>query len=282
MANQGLAFNDSTGGNRGYNGLWIGNVSSPIGASGQPSLFREAFFAAAKDEVLPTVVNVTAGVPILSGSLLDEDGLSVPPGVVVTITKPDGTILNTKSSVYTDDLMIHIDPDGNLSSFVVKNPMVGNWTIATDIPDGSEPNFQLFVSTMPTGTNDKTDIETALQSAFQPKFTGEQLDSFVAKYELVSWGCFWCQLGVWTLAIAIVVIVTIVGAAITVQSGAVVALAAFAGVSAAAALIFVRTIIALVVMGVNKIVTSICGWTGACSSALTSNAGMGGLSIQGN
>ena len=281
MANQGLAFNDSAGGNRGYNGLWIGNVSSPIGESGKPSLFREAFFAAAKDEVLPNIVTVTAGVPILSGSLLDEDGLSVPPGVVVTITKPDGTLFNTTSSVYTDDLMIHIDPDGNLSSFIVKNPMVGNWTIATNIPDGSEPNFQLFVSTMPTGTNDKADMEAALQSAFQPRFTTEQLDGFVTKYELVSWECFWCQVGSWIVAVVIVVTVTIVGAAIAVKSGAIVALAGFAGVSPEATLIFVRTIIALVVMGVNKVVTSICGWTGACSPALTLNAGMGQLSIQG-
>ncbi len=268
MPNTGLAFNDSAGGNRGYNGLWIGNVSSPFGASGQPSLLREAFFTAQKDDVIPTVVNVAAGVPFLNGSLLDADGTSVPPGVIVTITKPDGTVLNTSTSVYTDDLMIHLDADGYLSSFLIKNPMAGNWTVATQIPSGSEPNFQLFVATMPTGTNDQGDIEATIQSAFQARFTDEQLDGFVEKFGFSSWSCFWCTVGVWTLAVAIVLVVTALGAYITVQSGAVVALAGFAGVSVSAALLFIRSIIALVTMGVNKIVTSICGWTGACSNSL--------------
>jgi hypothetical protein len=270
MANQGLAFSDAGGGNRGYNGLWIGNVTTPFGGGSSPSsssLLHDAFYAAQKDDVLPTVVNVAAGVPILSGSLLDEDGVSTPQGVVVTITKPDGTVLNTSSSVYTDDLMIHLDAENNLSAFMIKNPAVGNWTVTTQIPDGSEPNFQLFISTMPTGTNDEVDMQATLQSAFQEKFTAEQLDGFVEKFGLLTWRCFWCQVGVWALAIIIVIAVTALGTLISIESGAVVSLGLFLTVSAARALLLIRSIIALVTMGVNKIITSICGWSGACSAA---------------
>jgi hypothetical protein len=280
MANTGLAFNDSAGGNRGYNGLWIGNVTTPFGTTGTPSLLREAFFAATKDAVLPTIVTVAAGVPILTGSLLDHDGVSTPPGVVVTVKKPDGTLLDTSQPVYTDDLMIHIDAVGNLASFMIKNPAVGNWTITTTIPDGPEPSYQLFVSTMPTGTDDQVDMETTLQTAFQNRFTAEQLDGFVEKFGLVGWGCFWCQVGVWAVAIALVILGVFLAGQLTVTTTIVTALAAFANVAATTAMAFIKTIMALITMGVNKIITSICGWTGACGNAMDAS-GTDGMIPQG-
>lgn len=266
MPNQGLAFNDSGAGNRGYNGLWIGNVSAPFdNGTDSPSLLREAFYAAQKDEVLPTIVTVASGVPVLSGSLLDEDGVSTPPGVVVTITKPDGTQLNTSSSVYTDDLMIHLDAEGNLSAFMIKNPAPGNWTVSIQVPDGSEPNFQLIVSTLPTGTSDENDMQTTLQSAFQERFTDEQLDGFVTKFALGSRSCFWCKVGAWSIAIAISVILLVVTVAISAETGAIVALAAYVGITAARALLLARVLINVVGKGIGAMVTQICGYMNICA-----------------
>ncbi|MDQ3748539.1 MAG: hypothetical protein M3367_05895 [Acidobacteriota bacterium] len=279
MANQGLAFSDASGGNRGYNGLWIGDVSSPFGASGSSTLFREAFHAARKDDVLPTVVNVAAGVPILSGSLMDEDGISTPPGVIVTVTKPDGTALDVSSSVYTDDLMIHLDAENTLSAFMIKNPAVGNWTISTQIPGGSEPNFQLFVATMPTGTGDESDMQATLQSAFQDRFSPEQIDGFVEKYGLGSAGCVWCTIGVWIIAAAIAVILLAATAVLTVESGCVVTLALAAKATAEASLFFIRGLLGLVGAGVGALASKICGWIGACDSAL--DTGITEMSPQG-
>lgn len=282
MANQGLSFSDAGGGNRGYNGLWIGNVTAPFGdgSSLSSSLLRDAFYAAQKDDVLPTVVNVAAGVPILSGSLLDEDGVSAPPGIVVTVTQPNGTALDTSRSVYTDDLMIHLDAENNLSSFMIKNPAEGNWTVSIQISDGSEPTFQLIVSTTPTGTGDETEMEQTLESAFQGRFTDEQLDSFVEKHALGTRSCFWCKVAVWTIAVALTVILLAVTFVLSAESGVVVALALYAGVSAPVALTFIRTLITIVGTGVKGFVIAICKWTGTCAP-INTDVNLAELSPQG-
>lgn len=258
----GLAFSDASGLNRGYTGLWLGNVSEPFGEGASRSLRHEIFRAAKKDEQVPTTVQVAQGAPFLSGSLMDQDGVSVPPGVVVTVTRPDGTTLPS-TDVWSNDLIVHHDPEGNLAGFLISQPQPGTWTIQTSFPAGGDPNFQLFVSTLPTA-DDQADITQALESAFAERFTTEQIDAIILRYGLSSWGCFWCTVGVWTLAVIIVIAVTVALAYLTVESGAVVALAGWAGVSANAALIFIKTLVALVVMGVNAVVTRICQWSGAC------------------
>jgi hypothetical protein len=280
MANTGLAFNDSAGGNRGYNGLWIGNVTSPFGDSDEPSLLREAFFAAAKDAVLPTVVTVAAGIPVLTGTLLDEDGISTPPGVVVTVTKPDGTQLSTASSVYTDDLMIHLDAENNLSAFMIKNPAAGSWVISTQVPDGSEPAFQLIVSTMPTGKSDENDMDATLQAAFQNRFTDEQIAGIVEKFGLAGQSCFWCKVGVWSIAIAISVILAAVGFLFSAESAAILALAAYIGAEAGPTLILVRGLLFIIGKSIGAAITSICQYTKACGP-FTADMELGEMSPQG-
>jgi hypothetical protein len=268
MANTGLAFNDSAGGNRGYNGLWIGNVSEFVDAD-KPSFFKEAFLAAKKDDVLPTVVNVAAGVPMLSGSLLDEDGISTPPGIIVTITKPDNTALDISKEVFNDDLMIHLDSEGNLASFMVKNPMQGNWTISVQDTLNKEPAFQLFVSTSPTGTGVEGDVAQTLHTVFRDRYTAEQLDGFVERFEFVTWGCFFCQLGFWVLAGIIIFVLFAFNSTLTVASPLILTVMTwFTAMSAVSALAMVRGLIGVIVFGVGAVSNKICGWIGACSNAV--------------
>jgi hypothetical protein len=258
----GLAFSDASNLDLGYAGLWIGNVAEPFSEQEVPvSLRRDLFLAAAKDAVLPTTVTVAHGAPFLIGSLLDADSVSVPSGVVVKVTKPDGTSLPAVNS-WTDDLVVHYDTSGNLAGFLISNPDPGTWSFTTTCPD-TEPDFQLFVSTLPTA-EDQSDITQTLESAFEHRFTADQIDALVDRYGLTSWKCFWCEVGVWSLAVIIVVAVTVAMGYLTVQSGAVVALAGWAGVQAVVALAFIRTLVALIVMGVNAVVTRICQWSGAC------------------
>jgi hypothetical protein len=259
----GLAFSDASNLDLGYAGLWLGNVAEPFPEGEAPvSLRRDLFLAAAKDEVLPTTVTVAHGAPFLIGSLLDGDGISVPSGVVVTVTKPDGTSLPAVNT-WTDNLVVHYDTSGNLAGFLIHEPELGTWSFTTTCQDADEPDFQLFVATLPT-RDDQTDITQTLESAFGDRFTGDQINALVDRHGLTSWGCFWCEVGVWSLAVIIVVAVSVGLAYLTVQSGAVVALAAWAGVSATVALTFIKTLVALVVMGVNAVVTRICQWSGAC------------------
>lgn len=262
----GLAFSDASKMDLGYAGLWIGNVAEPLSEQQAPvSLRRDLFLAAAKDEVLPTTVTVANGAPFLIGSLLDADGVSVPSGVVVKATKPNGTSLPTVDT-WTDSLVVHYDTSGNLAGFLISDPEPGTWSFTTTCQDDDEPDFQLFVSTLPT-RDDQADITQTLESAFEHRFTADQIDALVDRYGLMSWKCFWCEVGVWSLAVTIVVAVTVAMGYLTVQSGIVVALVGWvsvASVTATVALAFIRTLVALVVMGVNAVVTRICQWSGAC------------------
>jgi hypothetical protein len=263
----GLSFSDVAGDNRGYRGLWIGNVAQPFGDEGS-SLYRDLFLAVAKDEVLPTTVNVVQGAPSLIGSLIDADGFSVPPGVGLTLTQPDGTVLNSETPIWSDNLVLHHDSGGNLSGFIVQNPMPGTWQIATHFSDQTEPSFQLFVHTLPVGLNDVADIDQTLSRTFTQHFSREQIDTLVEKYELGSWACFWCRVGLWAIAALIAVLIATAMSYVTVGSAAVTALAAALGIAATAALAFIRTLAAVVSAGVGWIVNQICAWTGVCSKGL--------------
>jgi hypothetical protein len=84
--------------------------------------------------------------------------------------------------------------------------------------------------------------------------------------ELDGWECTVCKIGTWTLAVLIVA----VGAAgvtfLTEGAAPVVALAAFAGVSAATSLAFIVGLVAAVGAGLDIVVTSICQWTKLCAA----------------
>jgi len=280
MQMYGKSFSDAAGKNQGYRGLWVGNVAQPFTNPGGNSaaimpttLFRDMFLAIKKDDVLPNTVEVQAGVPFLNGSLSDQDGVSVPPDVIVTLTKPDGTVLSTETPIWSDDLMIHHDADGNLSGFMIKNPDVGTWTIATSVRDATEPNFQLFVSTQPAGLDEKDDIHATIAETFTEHFAAEDIDRLVAKHSLGSWACFWCRLGLWAIAAAIAVLIMAAMTYVTAQSAAIAGLAAALNVAAGAVLNFVRTLVAIAGAGIGWVVNQICAWSGVCSAHLVAGVG---------
>jgi hypothetical protein len=77
-------------------------------------------------------------------------------------------------------------------------------------------------------------------------------------------GCTACKISVYAVALAIVGVGAAGLAFLTVESAPVVALATFAGVSARAALAFIRGLGAAVAKGVSDVATRICRWTGTC------------------
>lgn len=77
-------------------------------------------------------------------------------------------------------------------------------------------------------------------------------------------GCTVCKIASYTVA-AVIVAVGVAGlSTLSVTSGAVLALAAFAGVEAATALAFIVSLGTAVGGGVSKVAEAICEWTGAC------------------
>lgn len=110
----------------------------------------------------------------------------MPPDVIVTLTKPNGEVLSTQTAIFSDDLVIHHDADGNLSGFLIRNPDLGIWTIATSMRDAAEPNFQLFVSTQPFGADEEGDIHQTIASTFSEHFDEADIDRLVEKFGLGS------------------------------------------------------------------------------------------------
>lgn len=78
-------------------------------------------------------------------------------------------------------------------------------------------------------------------------------------------GCTWCKVGAYTVAAAIVIVGVAGLAALTPESGVVVALADFAGVDVEAALTFLRGLGAVISQGTGAVANEICQWMGACS-----------------
>ncbi len=81
---------------------------------------------------------------------------------------------------------------------------------------------------------------------------------------LASIGCTLCSIAAYTVAAAIVGIGAAGLTLLSVTSGVVVALAAFAGVGASAALAFIAGLSTAIASGISAVCTKICEWTGAC------------------
>lgn len=76
--------------------------------------------------------------------------------------------------------------------------------------------------------------------------------------------CLLCQIGVYSIAAIIAGIAAGGVAYLTAGSAPVIALAAFASVTAQSALVFINGIIATIVVGVTGVALAICQWINAC------------------
>lgn len=82
--------------------------------------------------------------------------------------------------------------------------------------------------------------------------------------EVGGWLCTTCVIASWTLALGIVGVGAAGLSVLTASSAIVVAVAAFAGVAKATALLFIKGLAAAVSSGVTAVADEICRWTGAC------------------
>lgn len=127
-----------------------------------------------------------------------------------------------------------------------------------EIPGGREADFDQFFLTK--------HARVVSHAALHAK-AGQLPEDAVHELQALafpSFKCAACSVGAYSVA-ALIVAVGVAGlASLTVASGPVVALAAFAGVSEGVALAFIVTLGAAVAKGVAAVVEAICDWTGAC------------------
>ncbi len=99
------------------------------------------------------------------------------------------------------------------------------------------------------------------------KFDGliQQLKSGTSLANVSDIGCTLCKIGCYTIAVAIVAVGAGALTFLTAGSAPVLALAAFAGVTAAVSLAFIVTLATAVAAGVAAVAYNICNWTSACS-----------------
>jgi hypothetical protein len=109
-----------------------------------------------------------------------------------------------------------------------------------------------------SGFNDYCWNDSGISELFSHLNDGGEID------QLKGWKCSLCKMAAYTVAIIIAAIGTTALSTLTVTSGAVVALAAFVGVTAATALPFIVSLGAAITAGVTAIAAEICSWTGAC------------------
>jgi hypothetical protein len=150
-------------------------------------------------------LNVPQGAPVLIGSLRDENG-TIPAGVTVSITKPDGTVLN-QATPYTNANLFVVMNNGGVTDLMVTNPDPGNWTISVEapyVPPGFA--FSFYISTLPINNIPATFDETL------PVLLREE-DINELRNELGLSDCTWCTFGFYALAAVLIIIIAAAAAA---------------------------------------------------------------------
>ena len=130
----------------------------------------------------------------------------------------------------------------------------------------TDPNMGQALTANPAAffTAHEVDIPAEAHDDFNA-FIGQQADGGDAVLLASFGGCLACKIGCYAIAATIVGVG--VGGIATLGTGSVVvvALAAFAAVSAATALAFIQSLNTVVGSGANAVAEQICKWTHACS-----------------
>jgi hypothetical protein len=210
-------------------------------------------------------LNVPTGATQLVASLRDAAGM-VPPGVTVTVTTPNGTVLNQATEPNASGQVVLMS-NGSLTDLVVANPATGKWTIQVEAPTTSD-EFQFFISTIPTADAESI-ISTTLESMLHP-----DAKTILGPEFAESWSCTLCKWGCYVLAGTIAILVILGLTYISVQAAPIAALAGFLGVTAEVAKgLLIGVVPILVGFGTDKVAEYICSWANVCSEPSTSPAG---------
>lgn len=135
------------------------------------------------------IITISDGTPILLGGITDgSDVLNFPVGAMLTLTGPNGVVLNSETN--TDDLFIHMN-GSSLFAFTVKNPQPGNWTLTITIPQDSPfvVSFQALPSLDPVNT-----CMNALKCCY-PQLESGYASAGNDRIRLASVASFWGTLG---------------------------------------------------------------------------------------
>jgi hypothetical protein len=201
-------------------------------------------------------VEVPAGTPSLSAGLRDPEG-NVPQGVTVTVTKPDGTVLDQATEPYASGLVVLMQ-NGSLVALTMDNPDVGTWNVAVTSSD-PEVEFEFFFSTTPSAA-----VQATIDATLSGMSDQEALTAVGAELG-ISWGCFWCKFGVYAVAVAVVALCAAGIAYVSAATAPVAALAAYLGMSSAAVVSLVTGVATAISASVGLCAAYICYWATACS-----------------
>ncbi|MFI0975581.1 Ig-like domain-containing protein [Streptomyces sp. NPDC021093] len=204
-------------------------------------------------------VDVAEGVPFLIGSATTEGG-AYPAGVTVSMTDPDG---NQVGPSQTETRLIEcVDNDPTkMQSCMIQNPAVGQWTVTVTNADSAS---YVFFATMPTEAQYTTIIDT-LAPHIDPGASGAAKGSAA---------CWVCQIGCWSLAVVVTMLLVFAAGMLTATCAPVAALVGLLAsigivVKAATAVVILQSLMAGAGATAFIVVDNICSWLDACSTGIT-------------
>ncbi len=115
---------------------------------------------------------------------------------------------------------------------------------------------------VPPETRDAFNVHVAMTTG--PAFVAMAAQGPLALMAWPSLKCSACTIACWGIGVVVIGIGAAAIATLTVSSPVVLSLASFAGVSAAAALAFVKTVAPLIALGIAAVANKICEWCEAC------------------
>jgi hypothetical protein len=227
----------------------------------------------ATDDPLPeggVVVSVPAGAPAITATLRDSAG-NVPVGVTVTITRPDGTVIDAPSEPTDPSIAVTI-LNGSLVTLLDLNPQPGDWRINIESSYSGQLDYGFYFSTLPSANG------PAVMASTLSKMADGEIAAKLSKLAgLESTECFWCKIGCYALGVVIAALAAIGITIVTAGTAAPVAIASlgtFLGVSTMIAGGLVAGAITAVASSAAIAASYICSWANVCPapSSLTAQA----------
>lgn len=166
--------------------------------------------------------------------------------------------INADPQVLAKSLIQAAVCDSNKSAALLQNPAKYFRQGGIEIPTNQDKEFNQFFRF------EMQPLASHLSLHAKAGQLPPEAQDYLLSLALPSFACCACSVSAYTVALTIVAVGVIGLAGLTVGSPAVVALAAFAGVSAGVALAFIGTIGAAITGGPSSVTKEICRWTGAC------------------
>lgn len=244
--------------------------SDEVAAAGNALTTWSALFEA--DTVLPSegvVVTIPAGAPVLSATLRDSSG-NIPADVMVTVTQPDGTILNDPTEPSDPHRVVTI-LEGSLVNLMVHDPAPGEWRIQVESTNPGQLDYGFFFSTVPSANGPAT-IDQTLSRMANPGVA----KSLATLAGLGSTECFWCKIGCYAIAVILSALAAAGATYITAGALPVAALVSLLGILPATSVALVTGALAALAVSADIAVSYICQWANVCPAADEVRASLAG------